>query len=192
MRARAGQPTSRRDEPGACHGRSPDVSEIGMRSPADRCRACRAACAHEGSPPRARPRPGCRLRDQDRLAQLLVPGPEAQGHALEGGKVEIRAEHEAADRPGVGLPEPGHGFADRANGDPRLVIERAHGAIGPATEAVLELGGAPELMGGVPGRRGRAPACRRPGAGPRSGMGCSRRIRRPRRRRSPRRSRRRA
>src|SRR5829696_6347276 len=95
---------------------------------------------------------GCRLSDQDRLPQLMVPAPEAQGHALEGSKVELGAEHEAADLPGVCLPEPGHGFADRANGDPRLVIDRAHGAIGPATEAILELGGTPELMSGVPGR----------------------------------------
>src|SRR5215208_1552898 len=89
---------------------------------------------------------GCRLSDQDRLPQLMVPAPEAQGHALEGSKVELGAEQEAADLPGVCLPEPGHGFADRANGDPRLVIDRAHGAIGPATKAILELGGAPELM----------------------------------------------
>src|SRR5215204_7111665 len=54
---------------------------------------------------------GCRLSDQDRLPQLMVPAPEAQGHALEG------REHEAADLPGVGLLEPAHGFADRTNGD---------------------------------------------------------------------------
>src|SRR5215213_4181636 len=81
---------------------------------------------------------GCRLSDQDRLPQLMVPAPEAQGHALEGSKVELGAEHEAADLPGVCLPEPGHGFAVRA--------------IGPATEAILELGGTPELVSGVPGR----------------------------------------
>src|SRR3954453_16584575 len=80
---------------------------------------------------------GCRLRDQDRLPQLMVPAPKAQRHAFEGSKVELGAEHEAADLPGVGLPEPGDGFAARANGDPGLVIDRAPGAMGTAAAELL-------------------------------------------------------
>src|SRR5215210_977991 len=81
---------------------------------------------------------GCRLSDEDRLPQLMVPRSEAQGHALEGREVELGAEHETAVLPGVCLTQPGHGFADRPDGDPGLVIDRAHRAIRRAPEAILE------------------------------------------------------
>src|SRR3954451_3054650 len=102
MRPRAGQPPSRRDEHRSV---SRSLSRLSAKS------ACalrligterveRRALMKEARFGRDRDH-GCRLRDQDRLPQLVVPGSEAQGHALEGCKVEIRAEHEAADLPEV-------------------------------------------------------------------------------------------
>src|SRR5918994_5822210 len=152
MRARAGAPASPREEPRRV---SRWISPLSAKS------ACalwligterveRRALMKEARFGRDRDH-GCWLSDEDRLPQLMVPAPEAQGHALEGSKVELGVEHEAADLPGVCLPEPGHGFADRPDGDPGLVIDRPHRAIRCASEAILELGGAPELMSEVPG-----------------------------------------
>ena len=84
-----------------------------------------------------------RRRDQDRLAQLPIPGAECGLDALEGGDLELGLAHVGDERLCIRRLGARRRLADRAHGHPRVVIDRAHGAVGEALEAVLELRAAP-------------------------------------------------
>src|SRR6476620_8804079 len=76
--------------------------------------------------------------DEDRLAELTIPGPVLLLDALEGGELKLAA-------------VPGHGLADRPSRHVALVIDRQDQALEVLSEVVVHLRGAPLLVARAPG-----------------------------------------
>ncbi len=126
------------------------------RSRAYRDPACRARSNGAGSP---RPAP-CRRRlppeQVQGLAELAVPGAEAQRAPLEPSDLEGGIERQLGDGGRIGRFQLHRGLADRMDRHPSRPVGRGHGPARELSEALLQLRGGPGLDGRAPGRRAEA------------------------------------
>jgi hypothetical protein len=88
--------------------------------------------------------------DDDGLPELTVPVAERHLLPFEGGKIELISPDIGVDRSELARAGTRHALADGAHGNPSLIVERQHEAIGEALKPVLHLGGAPLLMRRMP------------------------------------------
>src|SRR5262249_40844275 len=91
------------------------------------------------------------IGEQDRLAQLAIPGSEAEPRALAGGDPETLPAHERDDCGGIGRFRPRRRLADRAHRHPGGIIAVGHPTFGLVKKTLLELGRAPLLVRAGPG-----------------------------------------
>ena len=94
--------------------------------------------------------------NQDRLAELTVPGPEFLPDALERCELKLRPVYESRNLGEVAARIAGHRLADGARRHIGLIVDGQHQAVEVLLEIVVGLGRAPFLMAGTPGRRGEA------------------------------------
>src|SRR4029450_11873365 len=89
-------------------------------------------------------------RDDDGLPELTVPFAERHLLPFEGGKIELISPDVGVDRGELARTGTRYPLADGAPGNPSLIVEQQHEAIGEALKPVLHLGGAPLLMRWMP------------------------------------------
>ena len=97
-----------------------------------------------------------RPRDQDRLAQLMIPGTKGQLLALEARDLEPVREDVVPQRRHIGLVRSRRRLAEDAHGKPRLVVALGHDPSAKLLEAVLQLRAGILLIGAMPGRSDQA------------------------------------
>src|SRR6516164_4347677 len=92
-------------------------------------------------------------RNNNRLSELAIPGTKGHLLPLERREIEILAADRRVDRSKICRMGARCGFANGADRDPGLVVNRPHETIGKPLEAVLHLCRAPRLVCWMPAHR---------------------------------------
>src|SRR5690606_36794940 len=89
--------------------------------------------------------------DEDRLAELPVPGAILLLDALEGGELKLRAMDEGRDLGGSTAGVAAHSLAEGARSDLGLIVDRQHQTLEVLLKIIVGLGRAPFLVACAPG-----------------------------------------